>query len=137
MADEWTKYVPRGEYEARPAEENEAIQTPVGAATTREGDWVVRHRQNEDDNWNVTVYDGDYFQREFVGADEDNTAVPEDINEDEEDIEEFDPNDYNVAEVKEYVTSQDLSVEELQRIYDAEESGKNRSGLMTWLADYV
>lgn len=44
----------------------------------------------------------------------------------------FDPSEHSIDEVKQYVTA---NPDEVQRIYDAEEAGKARKGLLTWLTE--
>ena len=53
--------------------------------------------------------------------------------EEELDDGEYDPGDYTVAEVQEYVEENPT---EIQAVYDAEIAGKNRVTLVTWLEEF-
>ena len=60
----------------------------------------------------------------------------EEVPEEDVEVEEgaYDPGEYTVAEVQEYVTD---NPDEALAIYDAEIAGKNRSTLVTWLEEQI
>lgn len=63
-------------------------------------------------------------------AGEDHPDDPEEVDEEVETDELYDPADYNVDEVLEYLTSEDITEEESARVLAAEKAGKARKGIL-------